>query len=502
MRRISWTKIFVLLLISIALAGGLYWYWSPVDDDVPADPGARLWRYVAAPVGQADGTALVSPDGHVAVIDAATAGGVAALTRWLDYMGVERIDTLVLTHPHMDHIGGTETLLDNYEIGEVWDVQNDHTGQTYMDLLERIDTERISYRTVHRTQNLELLPGLTVDIINPPDPPRGDLNELSISFPITINGVTILTTGDAYIRQEDEWVREELIDNVDILKAGHHGSSTSTGRILLENTRPDAAIIPAPEDSPYDHPHDEVLDRLDRYNVDVYQTGLHGYVEVLIDPDAPAGDYTIQTYGYMDLYARYRPRFGETLLDSHWSSEKFEDKVEIEYGDRGNDYSHTPNEVELHAGQESALWYGRVTAPRLFYDGELPEEWLLETGLNFEVEYGRESGIVVFAGQNNWFHWGPTGEGNITRLMVNKPDEDITTVREYDGIAKEIGLAYEDGKYVPLFRPSGEDEWRKLTPVEISLTPQQAQVGIYAKSWLDRGDYRASFHNLRLHELQ
>ncbi len=471
-----------------------------ITDESP-DLNEPVWRYIVAPVGQADAAILLNPQGQVAVIDAATAGGIESVIRLLNKLNINRIETLVLTHPHADHIGGASRLIEQFDVGQVWDIKNQQTTGLYLSLLELIDQKEIPYYTVSRTEKKELLPEFFVEIINPTDPPRGDLNQDSISFPIEINGVKILTTGDAYTQQENQWVREGLISDIDILKAGHHGSRTSTGRRLLETTRPEVAIIPAPRNGPFGHPHAEVVNRLEEFDVEIYQTGYDGFVKVRVNPQKEAGTYEIRTFDYLSLFDRFQPEIIRELLNINLLTDDFSKEFEY-YGAAENHYEFQENKLILTVKQPSELWYHSQTAPQLYWKGSLPENWKLTTNLEVELIWGRETGIILKKDANNWLHWGPTGDGNSIRMMVNKAGEEIVNVRNYSGLPEKIGLALQEDKIIPLFKQAGETYWRKLNGYKPPFETEKAQAGIYAKSWAEGAGYEVIFSNLKITEIE
>ena len=277
----------------------------------------EYWRYIAAPVGQGDAFLLLNPNDEAAVLDAGTASDheywtgedvpdthLEVFTDLLDYHGVEDIETMVITHPHYDHISLMEDLIEEYHVNEIWDVENDHTSSAYFSLLDLIDEEGITYRQPTRGEDgWEILPGTEVEIVQPPDaddtgvdPPDDRLEGhwANLAFTFEMNGVTVLHTGDAEKSSEREWVEGGLVDDsVDILKVAHHGSNTSTGDELLDHIEPSEAIIPVGEDNDYGHPHSEVISRLEERDIEIHRTDEDGYVEVRVDGE---GFLNLATY--------------------------------------------------------------------------------------------------------------------------------------------------------------------------------------------------------------
>jgi competence protein ComEC len=467
----------------------------------PPQLKSGLWRFISAPVGQGDGQVVINPEGQVAVIDTGKASQVSKLIRLLKYLGVKKIETLVLTHPHLDHIGGALEIINNFEIGKVWDSGHDHPIETYMEILKEIQQRNITYYQVKRGDEPELLPGKTVKIINPGRRKYSNPNNASISFVLNMAGTRILLTGDAEKKVEKEWVRENLLDKVEIYSAGHHGSRTSSSATLLSRIDPELIIISAPlsHESPYGHPHGDVIRRFEQRNLEIKHTGKLGYIEVIVDPKDEPGEYDILTYPFEALLHSYKPAITGEIVSLSDKGANIKNNLKWK-GAAGNSYTVRKNEIELEAGDDSRLWYRQISAPRLFFKEPIPENWLLETELDLPLKYGREAGILlVDPTSQRWLHWGPTGEGDQTRMLIYDGRQ-MKTLESIDSIYKHIGLALENGQLIPLFRTEKSAQWNRLEPVDMPFS--DFKLGIYAKSWSGGENYRVKFKQLNLSELK
>ena len=495
-----------LMIAAVVLLGGIYAFqqaWRAVSPEpIPEMPRLAdgLWRFVSLPVGQADAHVIISPEGDVAVYDAALPGTAEVLYEFLESQGIERINTLVLSHPHLDHIGGAEELIKNFQVGKVWDTHQDHPIETYRSLLDTIYQYDIDYLEPKRGERRELLPGFEVDILHPEDRYYSDINEASVVLKMDMNGVKILLTGDAYKAQEREWVRDGLVgEDLNVLRVGHHGSRTSTSNQLLDASRPELAIISAPlqEDSRYGHPHDEVVYRLQEREITITHTGRDGFIEVVSDPRGSHGNYEVITYPLQALYARFQPEITENLYSLPDDGEE-----ELEWSaDPSNNYSYQRNRINIHAGEESQLFHRQNSAPRLLIERELPVNWFLSASASLPVAWGREAGLLIWKDSTSWLHWGPTGDGNRLRMQAYDGD-DMHTLVETVEIFEEIALARKDGQLIPLFREEGTETWRQLQPVKVPFDIAGARAGIYAKSWGDGSGYEVVFENLSLDSLE
>ena len=198
-------------------------------------------------------------------------------------MGVEKIDILVGTHPHSDHIGGMAQILQNYDVQEIYMPRVEHTSNTYLRLLEEI---RDQGKKIHMAKGgsevkVALDPDVTIRMLAPLSSEYKSLNDYSVALRLEYDDFSILLTGDAEKLSEKEML-ENLPDHLPstVMLLGHHGSSTSNTKAFLEAVSPSAAIISCGKDNDYGHPTEEVLSRLQKKNIPVYRTDRQGSVGV------------------------------------------------------------------------------------------------------------------------------------------------------------------------------------------------------------------------------
>jgi len=234
-------------------------------------------------VGQGDST-LFFVDGKTILIDAGEVDMGDRVVSDVRKLGVTRIDLLVATHPHSDHIGGMQKVLAAFPVGQVLDAGLPHPSSTYEHFLETIDRKNIPYRVAERGQIIDVDPSLRVVVLSPPAQRSGeDPNINSVVLRISYGTIDFLLTGDLGGEGEDALTGSGYPLDAEILKVGHHGSSSSTSPAFLARVRPEMGVIFVGEDNPYGHPHKETLDLLKESGVTLYRTDRDGTVVVRTD---------------------------------------------------------------------------------------------------------------------------------------------------------------------------------------------------------------------------
>lgn len=189
-------------------------------------------------VGQGDATLFKGPDFTI-LVDAGRHDRNDVVP-YLESQEIETLDLLIGTHPHADHIGQMDRVIEAFEVEEVWMSGDEHTTQTFERVLDAILDSDAGYYEPRAGEDFTI--GSSVVEVVSPDSLTGDFHEGSLSFRVVYGDVSFLFTGDAESQTEREMIESDHDLTADIFQLGHHGSSTSNTRDFLHAVDPEIAI--------------------------------------------------------------------------------------------------------------------------------------------------------------------------------------------------------------------------------------------------------------------
>ena len=228
-------------------------------------------------VGQGDSELVELPNGQTLLIDAGTPQSGNQVANEIKSLGYSRIDYLVATHPHADHIGGMAEIINSFDIGEIYMPKVSTTTATYENLLDAIAAKGLSIHTAKAGVTIAADNTFSVQIISPMLDDYADINDWSAIIRYNTASKNVLFTGDA----GKDVIRDANPGKIDVLKVSHHGSRTGTDEALATELSPAYAVISCGLNNSYGHPHEEVLDALK--GTQLYRTDLQGTIDMTID---------------------------------------------------------------------------------------------------------------------------------------------------------------------------------------------------------------------------
>ncbi len=276
--RRSWAFALAALALSLAIAAGC---------GAPAADRAKVDNLVVnvIDVGQGDAILIRTP-GQVTLIDSGDVPARDKLVAYIKKQGVKTIDTLIVTHPHADHIGGAVAILDNFAVKRVYDSGQVTTSSLYRQYLATVQKKNIAFALLADGKEIDIGGG-TLKILNPPVPPfasEAGLNNNSIVARLVYGNFALLLAADAEQEAEAGMVKKYGSGlKSQVLKSGHHGSRTSSSPAFLKAVAPEAAVISVGANNEYHHPHPSVLKRYGDRKIKVYRTDTDGAVTIASD---------------------------------------------------------------------------------------------------------------------------------------------------------------------------------------------------------------------------
>lgn len=290
-------------LTLVLIAAVIYWFISPSGKSADTSSakkstsssssvstaGDGLLTAEFLDVGQGDCTFFTLPDGKTLLVDGANPGDGEKITNYLKNKGVEKIDYLVATHPHADHIGGLADIINALNVGKVFApklAQKDiPTTKCYENFLLAVQNKGLKITAAQNGLLMFEGDGYKAECFAPNGKFTENLNNYSVCFRLTYGDDSFLMTADAEKVVEDYMLNAGYDLDVDVFKAAHHGSSSGNSKRFLNAVSPEYAVISCGKDNSYGHPHKETLQAfknlkgLKKY----YRTDLDGTVIITAD---------------------------------------------------------------------------------------------------------------------------------------------------------------------------------------------------------------------------
>lgn len=249
----------------------------------PATGESGLLEIAFIDVGQGDSTLIKSPDGKYMLIDAGEFRNVSAVTDALGASGLSKLDYVIATHPHSDHVGGLSEVLRRYPAGIAYDIGRVHPTPSYEYYLDAVKDSKAKFTLIRAGSAFKLGTSVSITYLWPDKDMPQDLNNASAVLLLRYGDFEALFMADCGMDTESALMKVGKITPVELLKVGHHGSRHSSSADFLRVSSPEIGIIFAGKGNDYGYPQQDTLKRLRDAGVQVMRTDLSGSITVSSD---------------------------------------------------------------------------------------------------------------------------------------------------------------------------------------------------------------------------
>ncbi len=231
-------------------------------------------------VGQGDSIFIELPNNETMLIDAAESYQSENIINYLKNLNYQKIDYVIGTHPHTDHIGGLKDIINTFEIGKIYMPKVVSTTKTYESLLMAIKDKNLKINTAKAGTSIIDTNALKINILAPNNSTYTELNNYSVVTKITYGTTKFLFMGDAEKLSENE-IKEDV--TADVIKIGHHGSNTSSSIDFIKKVNAKYGIISVGLNNKYNLPKEEIITNWENSGTKIYLTSINGTITASSD---------------------------------------------------------------------------------------------------------------------------------------------------------------------------------------------------------------------------
>ncbi|EOR26288.1 comEC ComE operon protein 3 [Clostridium sartagoforme AAU1] len=232
-------------------------------------------------VGQGD-SILIQVNSKNLLIDSGPSTSKDKLLKYINSLKISKFDYIIATHPHEDHIGNMSYIIDNFEVLNFYAPKISSNTKAFETMIESLVMKDLKIKVLKpNIKSIDLGENTKVDVFSPISNEYENINNFSSIIKISYGNNSFLFTGDSEELSEKEVLSKGYDLKSDVLKIGHHGSSSSTSKRFLDAVDPYIAVISAGKDNSYGHPSQEVLSRLK--DLPIYRTDLDGNILIKSD---------------------------------------------------------------------------------------------------------------------------------------------------------------------------------------------------------------------------
>ncbi|SKA90092.1 Metal-dependent hydrolase, beta-lactamase superfamily II [Caloramator quimbayensis] len=228
-------------------------------------------------VDQGDAILIKTPNGKFVLVDSGSQNEKEKFFKFISRQNIEIFDALIATHPHEDHIGNMDEIVSNYKVLNIYMPKVTSNTATFRSLMEAVKDKSLKIKNAYNGVNFDL-DGVKFEFLAPNNSRYDDLNNYSAVLKITYANKSFMLMGDAEKLSEGEILKNNENLKADVIKIGHHGSSSSSAKSFISAVSPKYAVISCGKDNDYGHPHRETIKLLNDFKVNILRTDMDGTI--------------------------------------------------------------------------------------------------------------------------------------------------------------------------------------------------------------------------------
>lgn len=234
--------------------------------------------------GQGD-SIFISSEEETMLIDAGTNEDGGMVVSYLKKLGIEHLDYVIATHPHIDHIGGMDTVLENFSVGLCFLPGETYDTESFAEVVDVIKKREIQTRDPEFLENYEIGSGRFTFLTSREGRVSDDINDTSLGIRLTNGTYSFLLCGDMSASVEEQILDTGISIQSDVMKLNHHGSSDANSMEFLEAVSPSYVVVTCGRRNEFGHPHQKVMNRVEKIGAGVFRTDKQGAIVFFMDQE-------------------------------------------------------------------------------------------------------------------------------------------------------------------------------------------------------------------------
>lgn len=248
----------------------------------PSNNIEKYLKVIVLDVGQGDSILIQTPNRKNILIDSGSNSVRESFLNKLDKNKVRDIEVLISTHPHEDHIGNMDDVIKNYNINNIYMPKVTTNTKTFISMMEEIKKKNIKIKPAKAGIKFDV-DGVEFELLAPNENYYEELNNYSVVVRVKYKSRAFLFMGDAEKLSEGEILKKGYEVGADVIKLGHHGSSSSSSVQFIKKVNPKYAVISVGKDNSYGHPHRETISLLNKLRIKYFRTDEVG--DIIFETD-------------------------------------------------------------------------------------------------------------------------------------------------------------------------------------------------------------------------